>query len=303
MPVSSSVQISHCLQYVVALNPKSVLDIGCGFGLWGFLCREYLDVWNLRVQPHEWETRIDGVELWEPYIQPHQRYLYNNIYVRDVRDILPELEEYDLIIAGDVIEHLDKPDAERVLDALYEKARRALIVNIPLTGNWDHPICHGNPGELHRSQWEADDFAAFPHAFQEFALPCGEYGSFYCPKDCPPEARAAGLQHAAQRRNAQGNRDGAIRALRQLELLQPEDPAVPLELVDLLVQAGELADAIATLRGLLQRAPDFHFARLTLARLFAAKGDRAAAQLEAQNLLLTPGLSEEFRVSAGQLLQ
>lgn len=302
MPVSSSVQISHCLQYIVALNPKSVLDIGCGFGLWGFLCREYLDVWNMRVQPEHWQARIDGVELWEPYIQSHQRSIYNNIYIRDVREILPELDEYDLVIAGDVIEHLDKPDAERVLDGLYAKARQALIVNIPLTGNWDHPICHGNPGELHRSQWVPEDFAAFPHVFQEFKLPCGEYGSFYCPKDCPTEARVGGLHHAAKRRADQGDLAGAVRALQQVEALQPMDASVPLELADLQIQCSDLAGAVHTLGGALQRMPAYHYARLTLARLLAATGDRAAAAREAQQLLLAADLPEEMRAQAEQLL-
>ena len=46
MPVSTPVHISHCLGRIIGLNPEPVLDVGCGFGLWGFLCREYLDVWN-----------------------------------------------------------------------------------------------------------------------------------------------------------------------------------------------------------------------------------------------------------------
>jgi len=303
MPVSSSVQISQCLQYIIGLDPKSVLDIGCGFGLWGFLCREYLDVWNLRVRPEDWQTRIDGVELWEPYIQPHQRYLYNNIFIRDVRDVLDELDDYDLIIAGDVIEHLDKPDAERVLDALYAKAKRALLVNIPLTGNWDHPICHGNPGELHRSQWEPDDFAPFPHVFEEYKLPCGEYGSFYCPKDCPVEARVSGLQFGAKRRLDQGNAEGARRALRQVTLLQPSDANTALELVDLELKENDLAGALEVLHALLENVPGYHFGRLTYARLLVASGDRAGAAREAQLLLLASDLPEDLRAAVEQLIQ
>ncbi len=32
------------IDWLVELQPRSVLDIGVGFGKWGFLAREYLDV-------------------------------------------------------------------------------------------------------------------------------------------------------------------------------------------------------------------------------------------------------------------
>jgi predicted TPR repeat methyltransferase len=305
MPVSSSVQISDCLEHIIGLNPASVLDIGCGFGLWGFLCREYLDVWNLRVQPEEWAVRIEGVELWEPYLQPHQRYLYNKIHVGDVREVLPSLGEYELVIAGDVIEHLDKADAEHVVEQLYAKATRALMINIPLTGNWEHGICHGNPGELHRSQWVRDDFAPYPHVFKEYKLPCGEYGSFYCPKDCPPSIRATGLFHVAQKRDDRGDLSGAARALRQALAIAPTDEQGALALVDVLLRSNDPAGAVASLQQTLGAHPAFHYGRLTLARLLLAQGDRMGAAREAQALLaveLPNDLREQANALAAQVV-
>ncbi|MEA3366400.1 MAG: class I SAM-dependent methyltransferase, partial [Candidatus Hydrogenedentes bacterium] len=193
MPVSTSVHISHCLTYIINLNPRSVLDVGCGFGMWGFLSRMYLDVYQGRVQPDQWTTRIDRLELFEPYIQEHHRTLYSSIQIGDIRDLAPELDTYDLIIAGDVIEHLEKDEGDEVLDLLYDRAEKALLVNIPMGEGWEHPEQYGNPGELHRSQWAVEDFLRFPSIHKEFQLPCGKYGSFYCPKDCDSHARLNGI--------------------------------------------------------------------------------------------------------------
>ena len=48
MPTSFHHHISKMVDWVVRLQPRSILDIGVGFGKWGFLCREYLDIFQGR---------------------------------------------------------------------------------------------------------------------------------------------------------------------------------------------------------------------------------------------------------------
>jgi hypothetical protein len=43
MPTSYYVQISTTIQIIQDINPKSVLDVGAGFGKYGVLCRKMLD--------------------------------------------------------------------------------------------------------------------------------------------------------------------------------------------------------------------------------------------------------------------
>jgi hypothetical protein len=50
MPLSIWTGMEDCLQAIVERRPSSVLDAGIGFGLWGALLRQYLDVWSGRVQ-------------------------------------------------------------------------------------------------------------------------------------------------------------------------------------------------------------------------------------------------------------
>ena len=302
MPVSTSVHISHCLQYIISLHPRSILDVGCGFGLWGFLCREYLDVMDERVQPGEWQVRIDGIELFEPYIQAHQRSLYSSIKIGDIRELAPRVDPYELIIAGDVIEHLHKEEGETVIEHLYGKATRALLVNIPLGKGWEHPERHGNPGELHRSQWFPEDFSPYPNIFQQFSLPAGDYGSFFCPKDCTAEQRADGLLSAAEYKHGLGDSEGALKYLRMASALAPTDRSVAIYLTDTLLNAGSLTEAARRLEDFLERDAEFHYGHLVLARVLLALRRNDDAVATVKRLLARPDLTDEERAKAESLL-
>lgn len=64
MPMSAY----HCLPYVLELlitaRPARVLDAGAGFGKYGFLLREYLDVMD--VIEHRALRMLTGRRVWAP---------------------------------------------------------------------------------------------------------------------------------------------------------------------------------------------------------------------------------------------
>ena len=139
-----------------------MLDVGIGFGKWGFLAREYLETWNRRVFKSDWKIRVDGVEAWSRYIEawPWLREIYDNIIIAPVEDVIDELSHYDLIIAGDVIEHLPKETALHVVAGLIERADRMLIISIPVGAGWlGNTVIDGNPYEQHRSEWTTAEVA------------------------------------------------------------------------------------------------------------------------------------------------
>lgn len=302
MPVSTFAHIRHCLHFITEISPRSVLDVGCGFGLWGFLCREYLDVWNGRILPDQWEVKIDGIELFEPYIQAHQRAIYSEIRICDIRDAVESLPEYDLIIAGDVIEHLEKSDAEFVLDNLYEKARKALLVNIPLQGNWEHPEAYGNPGELHRSQWTEEDFVQFTSEGHVLDFGFGHYGVFWCRKDRPLEERLNGLCQAARLRESRDDLAGALKFLRRANQLDPTDKEAAMHLADVHLRRDELADATEVLAVAVRANPGFAYGRLLLARLLLLAHMKPEAQAHLAALLGQEGIEEDIAGQARALL-
>lgn len=128
----------NCVPLVVAivraLRPSSILDIGLGFGKYGLLLREYLEIWEMRYQRREWKIRMDCVEAHKPYITPVHHYIYNQVYVGDIFELLGVLGEYDLVLMVDVLEYFTKEKGEELLEKLKGKCRHILVV-CPKSGN------------------------------------------------------------------------------------------------------------------------------------------------------------------------
>lgn len=157
MPSSRYEHISDVMSIVSHLGYQSFLDVGCGFGRWGFLAREFGDIYHGRYKKEQWLVRIDGVEVHWDYLCPQHEYVYDKIHLGKIEEKLPELPKYDVIFAGDVLEHLEKNTASKVIGELFSKANKALLVAIPLGADWEQGEVLGNPHERHRSVWSEGD--------------------------------------------------------------------------------------------------------------------------------------------------
>lgn len=157
MPSSRYEHISEVVSVLMTLAPRSILDVGCGFGRWGFLAREFCDIFQGRYLKSTWQARVDAVEVFKDYLSPHHEYIYNNVYTMKIEDYVKEMPCYDVIILGDVIEHLEKSNGETVLKALSLKSNKALIIALPLGNQWPQEDVFGNPYETHRSIWTETD--------------------------------------------------------------------------------------------------------------------------------------------------
>jgi len=162
MPSSDIHLIPHVCTQFRALMPNSVLDIGIGFGKYGFLAREYLDIYEERYQPITWRTKIDGIEIFADYVGNLQRIFYNNIYIGDALDCLRKLDNYDLILLLDVIEHIEKTRGFELLKLISEKSEVALISSPIKVKSLGAPLMkYGNIYERHLSQWTEEELGQF----------------------------------------------------------------------------------------------------------------------------------------------
>ncbi len=173
MGTSNWQNISYCVGVLRRLKPASVLDVGTGFGRWGVLCREFLDVWEGREARSLWQTRIEGIEAFPGCLTPLHGYIYDRLHVGDAVEVLPALGVYDVVYLGDVVEHQAKSRAWDLLDEAVRHARQAAIVTIPIGDNWPQEMgWDGNAYHAHRSVWEPEDFDRYPgarrHAFSDF---------------------------------------------------------------------------------------------------------------------------------------
>ena len=161
MGTSNWQNISFCIDILRRIRPKKILDVGVGFGRWGMLCREFLDVWDGRVFPSEWEVEILGIEGYQKNIQPYHSVFYTRVINSEALDFLSNTtERFDLIILGDVLEHFSKEQGRNVLELCLLKSTFVLVI-VPLGNHWQQGSSYGNAYEQHRSVWTVKELRKY----------------------------------------------------------------------------------------------------------------------------------------------
>lgn len=112
--------------------PRSatVLDVGACDGLWRRLLPEY--------------PNMDALEAWRANYELLCGEGYRHVFLDDVRSF--RFEHYDLVILGDILEHLTADEARAVLDYAGARCRDA-IVAVPF--EYAQGAIYGNPYEVH----------------------------------------------------------------------------------------------------------------------------------------------------------
>lgn len=157
MSTSNWQNIGYCVELIRRADPRSVLDIGAGFGRWGMITREFLEVWNGASFPEQWQRRVEAVEVFPRNIAPYHRSFYSEVHCTEALRFLDSCERrFDLIIIGDVLEHFSRSDGERLLDRALTTGRYVLL-NLPLGNEWPQDARDENVYERHLSSWEWDE--------------------------------------------------------------------------------------------------------------------------------------------------
>ncbi|RLB35932.1 MAG: glycosyltransferase family 1 protein [Deltaproteobacteria bacterium] len=165
MPVSSYEVIPEILNFIVNIRPSTILDVGVGFGKYGVLLRESLEIVDERYDKQEWRTIIEGVEAFRNYRNPLHEYCYDKVYYADIFSIIDNLKNYDLIMLIDVIEHFQKDKGFKLINALLKHCNKALLISTPLFPASQEAV-FGNEYEIHRSRWKIVDFVDYDFNFR-----------------------------------------------------------------------------------------------------------------------------------------
>ena len=118
----------------VTKNSK-ILDVGFGSGVYGKLLRAFL------------YQNVDGIDVYEDNIKEMGLdKIYDNIYIENILDF--DFDFYDLIIMGDVLEHIELESAKKLLlKFIKENKCGNIIVSIPY--EYKQGEAYGNPYEKH----------------------------------------------------------------------------------------------------------------------------------------------------------
>ncbi len=125
---------------------SSVLDVGCGTQS------------PLTYIPKKFAST--GVDIYAPSITISRNKMIHDEYkIADIRslDKLYPPANFDGVIALDVIEHLSKNEAVKLIQSMEKIARRIVILMTPNGFYCQNPY-HGNPYQRHKSGWKVDEF-------------------------------------------------------------------------------------------------------------------------------------------------
>lgn len=148
-PISRFFRYERLLAQELAQGCQSLLDVGCGSNS---PVRRLTGVIPKRT----------GVDAFGPALEAS---LAAGIHTdgRQV-DVLAiglhfDARSYDCVLASDVIEHLDKEDGLKLIDAMERIARRKVLIFTPV-GFLPQAPYENNPWQAHRSGWTPEEMAA-----------------------------------------------------------------------------------------------------------------------------------------------
>ena len=144
MPYSDPDNKALAAGWLTELSPATVLDVGPGAGAYGKLVRSLPGI-----------ERVDAIEAWESYIPEFGlTSIYDSVFVGDVRHHTDF--RYDVVIFGDVLEHMTREEALAVYELAREQAEHILF-SIPII-HLPQGAYAGNPFEVDvEEDWSHDE--------------------------------------------------------------------------------------------------------------------------------------------------
>jgi hypothetical protein len=161
MASSFASQIPTIVHLVQSLAPKRVLDIGKGFGKYGFLLHEYAGIDNksrpepTRTLADQSRLHLEAVEVNPSYLWPHLSHIYKAVHVGRIEELYATLPDYDVVLMIDVIEHLPKEAGRRIVDHFVQRGA-AMVVATPK--EFFQQELYDSDDEHHVSHWTTRDF-------------------------------------------------------------------------------------------------------------------------------------------------
>lgn len=133
----------------IPMKFKTALDVGCGKGTTATILRNYRS-----------PERIEGLDAFLPYLHHCSKFgCYDALHFFNLSKTqsLPfQDKEFDLVLCLEVVEHLYKTEAMKLLDEL-KRIGKHIIVSTPSTFNCQTSL-DNNPFQIHKCRLSKKDF-------------------------------------------------------------------------------------------------------------------------------------------------
>lgn len=124
---------------------KTVLDVGCGY--------------NSAIGHIRKTFKSEGIEIYPKTLQlSKKRKLHDSYKLGDIRRLgnYYKNKSFDAVVSIDVIEHLEKSEAIKMIKSMEKIARKKIILLTP-NGFYEQEAYDGNPYQVHKSGWVISD--------------------------------------------------------------------------------------------------------------------------------------------------
>jgi len=141
--MSSSYLIDPFILSLFIEKEKSILDIGCGRGKWGYLIKT----------SHKPPSFIVGGDIDQNnvcFVKEHK--IYDYVVQFDGRYLPFRDKAFDIVLVLEVIEHMEKSDGRKLLNEAERVSKEKVIVSTPLRG-----ARYWYTAEHHPSRWTVSD--------------------------------------------------------------------------------------------------------------------------------------------------
>ena len=122
-----------------------VLDLGCETGVWGAILN--------KEKRHE----FTGVDVYKPYLDICAKNgNYQKLIKADLTKINFKSKSFDIVFLFQVIEHLKKANAIKLIKKSINIARKGVLISVP-NGYCEQELYEHNLYQKHLSNWTVDD--------------------------------------------------------------------------------------------------------------------------------------------------
>jgi len=150
MPVHDFILDPVVLSFFQKKGTGTVLDLGCGYGLFGYMIRLERD----------FRGALIGIDAYPPYIKKLKRYtgaVYDSLVIADARHLPFKSGAVETVLASEVIEHLPKEGGLELIEEAERVSSRLVLITTP-RGHIPQGRHNENDLEVHSSEWSERDF-------------------------------------------------------------------------------------------------------------------------------------------------
>ena len=143
--VSDRENKDKAVEWINEVYPDRVLDVGAGIGTYAIMAKKPDQHWT-------------ALEVFYPYVNMFNlRNLYDEVVISDVRFVdFNKLGRFNLIILADMLEHMTKAEAIKVIEEAQAHTDRLLIC-FPIVHQDQEAGHEGNDFEGHVDHWTVEE--------------------------------------------------------------------------------------------------------------------------------------------------